>query len=102
MASHFTDRSQEVLAALKSQLQVGLNAAGEEAVSNAKDIVHVRTGALRDSIEHQVNENEVVIGSSLDYALEEEMRGGNHTFIKPAVADHQNELIEIIKTALQS
>lgn len=102
MAVYFTDRSQEVLAALKSQLQIGLNAAGEDAVSNAKDIAHVRTGALRDSIEHQVGENEVVIGTSLDYALEEEMRGGNHTFIKPAVADHQNELIEIIKQALQS
>lgn len=97
-----TDNSKDVISAMKSQLKQAMEACGKEMEANAKNRVHVRTGALRDSITHESGDGYAAVGSDLDYALAEEMRGGGgHDFIKPAVSEHVSDYESIIKSALE-
>lgn len=64
-AVQIIDNSAEVLAAMKKQVLLGLESIGQEAEGYAKDEVPVDTGRLRNSISHEVVENEdaVYIGT---------------------------------------
>lgn len=64
-AVQIIDNSAEVLAAIKKQVLLGLESIGQEAEGYAKDETPVDTGRLRNSISHEVVENEdaVYIGT---------------------------------------
>lgn len=64
-AVQIIDNSAEVLAAMKKQVLLGLESIGQEAEGYAKDEAPVDTGRLRNSISHEVVENEdaVYIGT---------------------------------------
>lgn len=64
-AVQIIDNSAEVLAAIKKQVLLGLESIGQEAEGYAKDEAPVDTGRLRNSISHEVVENEdaVYIGT---------------------------------------
>ncbi len=99
---HVTDNSKDAISAMKSQVKQAMEACGKEMEANAKNRVHVRTGALRNSIEYEAGDDYAAVGSDLDYALTEEMRdGGGHDFIKPAVSEHVSDYENIIKSALE-
>lgn len=51
----FTDNSDEVLAALKDQMSVALEAIGQKAEGYAKGLCPVDTGRLRNSISHTIS-----------------------------------------------
>lgn len=111
------DHTEETLSALKSAVLRALERCGSEAEGYAKDLCPVDTGTLRNSIAHQVKDQEekVYIGTNEEYAPYVELgtgtyvQGGRPTpwvykdsrgkwhwtrgnkakpYLKPSVADH--------------
>ena len=76
------DNSEEVLDAMTAAVLASLEAVGQQAVSHAKQNIteagRVDTGALRNSVSHQVEmgENAVYIGTNQDYAIYHELGTG--------------------------
>lgn len=68
----FDDNSQEVLNALRNAAERGLMAVGETAVTYAKKSITeqkaVDTGRLRNNINYLVRDDEVYIGTNVEYA----------------------------------
>lgn len=98
MSVTVVDNSAAVKSALKNAIAEGLDAMGSKAEENAKSTVHVITGNLRDSITHDSNDTEVVISAGMPYAAHEELgtsRQPSHPYLKPAVMDHTDELVNI-------
>lgn len=77
-----TDNSGEVLDAMTEAIEASLEAIGQQGASYAKQNLteagRVDTGALRNSISHQVemSENAVYIGTNQDYAIFHELGTG--------------------------
>lgn len=96
MEIKITDNSGEVMEAFKNQLAVALEAVGTQAESHAKQVAsdslvyghtdltkygekdnsRVDTGRLRNSIAHTVVQEEVYIGTNLEYAPYHELGTG--------------------------
>ena len=76
------DHSDKVMQALKNYSEAALEAVGNQAVSYAKQNIteagRVDTGALRNSVSHQVvkGENAVYIGTNQSYAIYNELGTG--------------------------
>lgn len=77
MAVEFTisaDNSEAVLQELSTKLEAILEAWGTQGVGAVQDIItsesRIDTGAMRNSISHQVdlNDQSVVIGTNIEYA----------------------------------
>ena len=75
-----TDSSDDALSALRNALDRALDAIGEEAVGYAKDTLtaagRVKTDLLRGSIDTDHDENTVVIGTNVPYAIWHEVGTG--------------------------
>ena len=134
----FIDNSDEVIRELERRMAAALDACGQTAVTHAKDIITAgvprnadgtSTGALKNSIEHQSDAQECVIGTNLSYAIYNEYGtgiyadgGGRQTpwayqdakgqwhrtngmtplhFLKNAVANHVSEYRRIIKQYIE-
>lgn len=76
----FNDYSADVLEAMHDAVVQALERCGEQAEGYAKDLAHVDTGNLRNSITHQVDEGEstVYIGTDVDYAIYQELGTGKY------------------------
>lgn len=129
------DNSAEVLRELETKVEAALEACGNQAVSHAKSNIteagRVDTGAMRNSVSHQVQENTCYVGTNIEYAIYHEYGTGIYAddgkgrqtpwyyvdakgvghfthgmkpihFLKNALANHINEYREIIKQQLQS
>lgn len=103
------DNAQEVLAAMREQVLLGLEAIGQEAEGYAKDECPVDTGRLRNSIAHAVDgdENKVYIGTNVEYAPYVEYGEYKHTtgknhFLRDAAANHGDHYKAILEAALKS
>ena len=99
MSVELIDNSKEVLAAFESQKKRGLMAIGEAAVGHAKEDTPVDTGRLRNSEDYAVEENDVYIGTNVEYAPVQE---NIHHFLKNAAANHGDEYKKIMETSLKS
>lgn len=119
-----SDKSKEVIAAMKKQLQNGFMACGTIAEGYAKDECPVDTGRLRNSITWAVRGNSgkgdgrdtpnaepeeatVYIGTNVEYAPHVEFKDmshktGNAHFLKNSVANHIDEYEKTIEAALKS
>lgn len=101
----FTNNSDEVRAALREKIPVALEAIGLKAEGYAKRMAPVDTGRLRNSITHTVNEDVAVIGTNVEYAAYVEM-GTSKTkaqpYLRPAVQNHQDEYIRMVKHFLKN
>lgn len=126
-----TDNSEQVLEALAAALERGLEAIGLSAESHAKELCVVDTGRLRNSITHVVQDNEVYIGTNVEYApyielgtgiYAEEGNGrttpwsyqdekGNwvttrgskpHPFLRPAASNYGSEYKTLLESALKN
>jgi phage gpG-like protein len=105
-----TDKSAEVLKAMKEQVALGLESIGQEAEGYAKDDVPVDTGRLRNSIAHTVDnaEQAVYIGTNVEYAPYVEYgEKATHTtgkahFLRDAAANHGDHYRAIMEAALKS
>lgn len=74
------DNSAEVLRELDSKIEAALEACGNQAVSHAKQNItragRVDTGALRNSISHQVDGDTCYVGTNNEYAIYHELGTG--------------------------
>jgi len=103
------DNAQEVLAAMREQVLLGLEAIGQECERYAKDDTPVDTGRLRNSIAHKVDaaEDAVYVGTNVEYAPYVEygeykhITGKNH-FLRDAAADHGDHYKAILEAALKA
>lgn len=64
----FKDNSAEILKAFEQATERGLEKIGLVAEGYAKKLTPVDTGRLRNSITHEVDGNDVYIGSNVEYA----------------------------------
>ena len=82
MSVTIIDNTQKFLDAFDPQLEAGLEAVGEQAISHAKSNItaagRVNTGNLRNSIEKRVRmaEKAVYVGTNVEYAVYNEMGTG--------------------------
>lgn len=131
MNIEFTDNSKEVLAAMQEAALRALEKCGLTAEGYAKKLCPVDTGNLRNSITHQVDEEEpaVYIGTNSEYAAYVELGTGQYypggrptpwvyqdakgnwhmthgqraqPYLKPAVADHAQTYQNIIEDELKN
>ena len=103
------DHSDEVIAAMKDKVLLGLKSIGAEAEGYAKDDCPVDTGRLRNSIANEVvdSENAVYIGTNVEYAPYVEYGDYKHTtgknhFLRDAAANHGDHYKAIMEAALKS
>ena len=107
MNVQFTDNSKEVLEAMQQAAVRALEKCGLAAEGYAKKLAPVDTGNLRNSITHNVDEDEpaAYIGSNVEYASYVCL-GTIHMkaqpFLKPAVNDHKDEYRKIIENELKN
>mgnify|MGYP002627118288 CR=1 FL=1 len=102
-----TNNKDEILNAFQEQIAKGLEAIGATAEGYAKDDCPVDTGRLRNSIAYAVVENEVQIGTNVEYAPPVEYRDiahetGKAHFLRDAATTHGDEYQAIMQAALQS
>ena len=128
------DNSAEVIAECERQCQAALEAIGNQAVSHAKNNIteagRVDTGALRNSISHQIQDMDCYVGTNIEYAIYHEYGTGIYTdggggrqtpwyyvdakgeghfthgmkpihFLKNAIADHLDEYRQIVTQFLK-
>lgn len=107
MSIEIHDNSEEIANEIKSALLRGLETCGLVAEGYAKKLAPVDTGNLRNSITHDVDNEEpaAYIGTNVEYAPYVCL-GTIHMkaqpFLKPAVADHANEYRKIIEKELKN
>lgn len=132
MEVKLTDNSGKVLEEFKAAVLRALERCGSEAEGYAKELVPVDTGNLRNSISHQVDEDEpaAYVGTNSEYGAYVELgtgiyaeSGGRPTpwvyqdangnwhwtqgnraqpYLKPAVADHAQTYRNIIEDEMKS
>jgi HK97 gp10 family phage protein len=121
------DNTDKCLEELQEAVARALERCGMQAESTAKGLCPVDTGNLRNSITHQVDGDTVQIGTAVEYGVYVECgtgkyaAGGRQTpwtykddsgqwhmtngqraqpFLKPAVADHASDYVNIFKDEL--
>jgi HK97 gp10 family phage protein len=92
-------------AELKQAIQDAIEAAGQEMVATARQIVPVRTGYLQSTIYHKTDPGELTLelGAKADYALYVEMgtrRMAAEPFIRPAVDAGLEKLQSLIRDGI--
>ena len=114
----FDDHSPEVLAALKRATVRGLEACGAKAESYAKQELsrskphktgpsrpNVITGRLKNSVSHAVKNNEMYVGSNVEYAAAVELgtrKTWAYPYLKPAATEHTGEYKQILADSLKN
>lgn len=122
-----TDNSAKVTDALEQAISRALEIIGGKAESYAKGLVPVDTGALRNSITHQVDGETVIIGSAVQYAPYVELGTGKEyspppewmennaprgagiisasqkprPYLRPAVENHTDEYKKIMESEMK-
>lgn len=108
MTCEVVSRADEVIAALRRQVALGLESIGQEAEGYAKDECPVDTGRLRNSISHAVEGDNVYIGTNVEYAPYVEYRDkARHTtgkahFLRDAATTHTDHYKAIMEAALKA
>ena len=102
-----TSHREEAIKAKAEAITKALEEIGLVAERYAKGYAPVDTGRLRNSISHQVSQEEsaVYIGTNVEYAPYQELgtRYQSGTpFLRPAVENHLDEYKAIVKSELKS
>lgn len=99
------DNTQEVLSALDSAIQRGLEAIGMTAERYAKEITPVDTGRLRNSIGHDKDDRATYIGTNVEYAPYVELgargREGKH-MLQRAASEHADEYKKFMEESIKN
>lgn len=120
------DNTAEVIAAMKEQAELALQAIGAEAEGYAQEECPVDTSRLKNSLTWATHESDssggkgpdgatqgtpdeltVCVGTNVEYAEYVELKDAKHKvgkahFIRDSLANHGNRYKEILKAALQS
>lgn len=97
----FKDNSAEILKAFEQATERGLEKIGLVAEGYAKKLTPVDTGRLRNSITHEVDGNDVYIGSNVEYAPYVELGTSKQKaqpFLKPAATEHSQTYKGILES----
>ncbi len=100
-----SDFTEEISEGIKAAIHRALVRIGLECESYAKDLCHVITGRLRNSITNHVEGNAVYVGSNVEYAQYEEegtSRRPAHPYLRPAAENHIDEWRRIVENELES
>lgn len=100
-----TDYAEEITDGIKAAIQRALVRLGLECESYAKDLCHVITGRLRNSITNYVEGDAVYVGSNVEYAQDEEegtSRRPPHPYLRPAAENHMDEWRRIVEDELKN
>lgn len=107
MGFKMTSHKKEVLAMVERKAKAAMERCGAEMEKQAKQVVPVDTGHLRNSIAHDTettrNTYRAVVGTNVEYAAEVELGTSKRKakpYLKPAVTDHTDTLERIIKDEL--
>lgn len=109
MATKFTSYKDERLQEIKQRIARALEICGGTGERYAKENLtrnrSVITGNLRNSITHQqINENTEAVGTNVEYAPYVEL-GTRHSrakpYLAPAIQNHTDEYLNIIKSELE-
>lgn len=98
------DNTEEVVDGIKEALAAALESIGLAAEGYAKIACPVDTGRLRNSITHEVDGEDVYIGSNVEYAPDVELgtyKSNAKPFLRPAAEDHGQEYRDIIEKYLE-
>ena len=105
MSYTYKDNTDEVLAALERAKRRGLEAIGLAAEGYAKRETPVRTGRLRNSIAHAVEDDAAYIGTSTSYAPFVELgargREGVH-MLQRAATEHTDEYRRLMEDSMKN
>lgn len=102
MSVTVTDHSEKVMQGTNAAILRALEIIGGKAETYAKEITPVRTGNLRNSITHTVEEEEkaAVIGTNVEYAPYVELgtvKQRPQPYLRPAIEDHIAEYHQILE-----
>lgn len=100
-----SDFTEEISEGIKAAIQRALVRIGLKCESYAKDLCHVITGRLRNSITNYVEGNAVYVGSNVEYAQYEEegtSRRPPHPYLRPAAEGHMDEWRRILEEELEN
>lgn len=102
----FTSNADAVLSEFQRKVKVALEAVGATAEGYAKMNCPVDTGRLRNSISNAVVDNEVYIGTNVEYAPVQELYNMSHKvgrahFLRDAATTHGEEYKRIMEAALK-
>ena len=101
------DNTGEVKSMLNKAVLRGLEIIGGQAETYAKQRTPVRTGNLRNSITHMVEdgkEKAAVIGTNVEYAPYVELGTSKQKpqpYLRPAIEDHVSEYQKILENEVQ-
>ncbi len=99
------DNSSACVNAIDGAVRAALGDVGQKAVDYARQVVPVRTGALRDSIDYDVSGGTVTISAGESYAAYVCLGTAKQPprpYLKPSVYDHTGEYMEIIKNKISN
>lgn len=124
-----TDNTEEIIKKIEAAKKRALERIGMQAESFAKKLCPVDTGGLRNSINHEVYEDEAYIGTNKEYAAYVELGTGKYysggrqdpwvykdskgnwhmthgqrarPYLKPAAANHAQTYKNIIKDEMEN
>lgn len=99
------DNHDKFIKALQQQLRAALEDAGQQAVAHAKATVPVDTGNLKNSIDYDVSDDKLKVGTDVEYGKYVELGSAhNHTashFLLNAMQNHTSEYEQTIENHLK-
>ena len=107
MSISYTDNSTKAVDAVNAAVLRGLEIIGGKAETYAKQRTPVRTGNLRNSITHLVEDGQekaAVIGTNVEYAPYVELgtvKQRPQPYLRPAIEEHVDEYKKILETEVQ-
>lgn len=104
MSAGFVDNSEEVLRLFEEATERALEKIGLKAEGYAKKLAPVDTSRLRNSITHEVDGNDVYIGSNVEYAPFVELGTSKQKarpYLKPAATEHSKTYRAIVERELK-
>ena len=100
MSFKFTSNFDEASKLIAENRISALNEIGEELSSQIKKAAPVDTGRLRDSIEYHVDQEGLVIGTDVDYAISIEL-GSSKRLAEPFINNTVNENLVKVKSVTE-
>lgn len=100
MAVKFNDYKKEVKKQMEHAIGKALNEIGMFVEGEAKEIVPVDTGNLRNSITYEAEEKNVIVGSATSYAPFVELPTSKtkaQPFLRPAILDNKSTIQQIVE-----
>lgn len=98
------DLTDQVMEECKEKIDIAMEKIGLVAERYAKEMCPVDTGRLRNSITHAAGDNQVTVGTNVEYAIYVELGARGRTpkyFIKNSMANHMSQYQGILDAELK-